>query len=156
MPAPAPLPLATLPPVSNERFKVSELPPVSMSESHVVTSQKPAMEAVKTTSMKNDDMAPRRSFADITARPEFAHDNDYKWLIGELSYVPQKQQWRVRYTSIDDEDRYGGSVTLDASHLMEGFKSGQLVRVEGAMLNADSREPAPMYRVNAISVYTSK
>ena len=156
MPPPAALPLATLPPVSNERFKVSELPPVSMSESHVVTSQKPAMEAVKTTSVKNDDVAPRRSFADITARPEFAHDNDYKWLVGELSYVPQKQQWRVRYTSIDDEDRYGGSVTLDASHLMEGFKAGQLVRVEGAMLSPDSREPAPMYRVNAISVYTSK
>jgi hypothetical protein len=155
LPAPAPLPLATMPPVSNERYKITELPSVPKpTESQVVVSQKPALD-IGTKGMRTDGATvARRSFADITARPEFAHDNDYKWVVGELSYVQQKQQWRVRYTSIDDEDRYGGSVTLDASHLMDGFKSGQLVRVEGAMLNPDSREPAPMFRVNAISVYT--
>jgi len=149
------LPLATLPPVSNERYRSPEWSPAPKSaESHVVVSQKPALDIGTKGMRTSEDTVPRRSFADITARPEFAHDTDYKWLVGELSYVPQKQQWRVRYTSIDDEDRYGGSVTLDAAHQMEGFKSGQLVRVEGAMLNPDSKEPAPMYRVNSISVYT--
>jgi hypothetical protein len=149
-----------LPPASNERYKFEEKLAPHPIDSSLVISQKPSPEALKPATRgvetKQDEPAPRRSFADITARPEFAHDANYKWVVGELSYVPQKKTWRVRYTSIDDEDRYGGSVTLDASHMMEGYKTGQLVRVEGALLDAESHEPAPGYRVNNIEVYASK
>ncbi len=93
----------------------------------------------------------RRSFPDITARPEFAHSTDYSSLTGTLSYIPQKSQWRLRFASIDEEDRYGGSVTLDVGQLMKDYHDGQLVKINGRMVDKDSREPSPHYQVSDVS-----
>src|SRR5207249_2607417 len=50
----------------------------------------------------------RRSFADITANPCFAHAPDYSSLTGELQFVHVRNVWTLRYASVDEEDRYGG------------------------------------------------
>ena len=93
----------------------------------------------------------RRSFPDITARPEFAHAPDYSWLVGELHLIPQKNQWRLRFASIEEEDKYGGGVTLDAGpQMMKECQNGMMVRVEGALADTDAREPSPSYRVRGI------
>ena len=98
------------------------------------------------------DVVARRSFADITARPEFAHASDHSWLVGQLHFIPQKQQWRLRYAPIDEEDRFGGGVTLDCGpQMIKPFSDGQIVRVEGSIVNVDSREPSPLYRLQTIS-----
>jgi len=156
-PPPYPLPMAVLPPVSNERYVIPEKPQVksldSLPDAQIVTSQKPSPEsqqAFPPIGSPKEGTTPRRSYADITARPEFAHAAHYEWLVGELHYSPQKQQWRLRYAAIDEEDRYGGSVTLDANHMMDSFKDGQLARVEGCLQAPDSREPSPAYRVKSI------
>jgi len=144
-----------IPPVTNERY----VPP----EKGIVVAQKPPPdEAAKsgdgfTTSLPVTEhptkavILPRRNYNDITARIEFDHASDHAWLVGTLNYVPQKQQWRLRYTSIDDEDKYGGSVTLDVGpQLMKPFKEGDLVRVSGTVLEPDSHEPSPLYQVKSI------
>ena len=144
IPPPCTLPLTTLPPVSNERY----LPPDKPAQ--IVTADKPKLDE---SLIKPVDMTvmPRRSFPDITARPEFNHTSDYGCLVGELHYAHQKNQWRLRYASIDEEDRYGGSVMLDGGdHMMKECQNGMLVRVQGSMVDADSREPCPTYRVRSI------
>jgi hypothetical protein len=142
-PSPVLLPPASAPAAEpNTSFKL--LPPVTEK-----TEAKPVN--VPPVSGKVDEPPARRSFADITARPEFDHATDYTSLTGELSYLPQKNQWRLRYTSIEDEDRYGGSVTLDAIAQMKGFHSGQLVRVRGEMIDKESRDISPLYRVKEIA-----
>jgi hypothetical protein len=97
-----------------------------------------------------NEATPRRSFADITAKPQFGHAADYAWLTGELWHNSQKDEWRLRFASIDEEDRYGGSVTLDARAELKGYKSGQLVRVDGSLIDPESREIAPKYRVKEV------
>jgi hypothetical protein len=159
LPPPAPAPICCLPPVSNERYIVPEKAVVKAPEPQIIVSQKPNLDVLRTLpaveAEKPEPAMFRRSFPDITARPEFAHAPDYSWLIGELHFSPQKQQWRLRYASIDNEDRYGGSVTLDAAHVMSGFQDGQLVRVEGKLLDQDSKEPSPGFRVKDIQLFTS-
>lgn len=95
---------------------------------------------------------PRRDFADITARPSFRHNDDYTEIVGEIQYLHTRDCWRLRYASVDEEDKYGGSVTLTETGGMSRFKSGQMVRVIGMMANPESREASPEYRVRSIKV----
>jgi len=96
----------------------------------------------------NEDVVKRRSFADITADTRFSHAADYTWMIGRLHYVHGKDQWRLRFASVDEEDRLGGSVTLTGQgHRMTHFKDGQIVRVEGNLIDPDSRDVAPAFRM---------
>jgi hypothetical protein len=157
------------PAVSNERFPRADQPTFTLPEPPAslppATTEKPKSEidqpapaetktepnTVVIPPVGHEVFVPRRSFADITAKPEFGRAPDYSWLTGELSYLPQKQQWRLRFAAIDEEDKYGGSVTLDARIELQSYQSGQLVRVEGAMLDPESREVAPKYRVKEIS-----
>jgi hypothetical protein len=101
-----------------------------------------------------EEGVPRRSFADVTANPGFGHAPDYSWLTGELQYVHVRNSWRVRYASVDEEDRYGGSVTLAETGSMGDHKDGQMVRVEGHLLDPESRDPSPTYRVRNIQQLT--
>jgi hypothetical protein len=92
----------------------------------------------------------RRSFADISADPCLAHTPDYTGLTGELYYLKAQQCWTVRFASVDEEDRYGGSVTLTDLGTMAEFQSGQMVRVEGHMADLESHEPCPKFQVQSI------
>lgn len=98
------------------------------------------------------DVNQRRSYADITADTRFAHASDYSWLVGKLQYIHGKDQWRVRFASVDEEDRLGGSVTLQGMMRdVENLKDGTMVRVEGILTNAESRAISPNYRVTTIT-----
>jgi hypothetical protein len=87
------------------------------------------------------------------SRASFAHASDYSWVSGELDYVYSKKAWRVRYATLDEEDRYGGSVLLasEDESLLQRFKPGQMVRVEGHLVKPDAREGSPLYRIDSIS-----
>jgi hypothetical protein len=98
--------------------------------------------------LKHDTPAPRRSFADITAKPGYAHAPDYSWIAGELQYLHSRKVWRLRYASVDEEDRYGGGMTLIEAGPMTEFKEGQMVRVEGQLADVTSHESE--YRVKHI------
>jgi hypothetical protein len=97
-------------------------------------------------------MLPRRTFTDTTAHPRFAHDPHYHWLIGTLDYSKLQDAWVLRYASVEEEDRYGGSVTLVNPAGMEKFKSGPLVRVEGSLKNADTQELRPPFLVDSLRI----
>jgi hypothetical protein len=85
-------------------------------------------------------------------RPRFAHDPKYHWLVGTLDYSRIQQAWILRYVSFEEEDRYGGCVTLVAPSRTMTFKPGQIVRVEGALIDPDSQQLRPAFQVQKIRV----
>jgi hypothetical protein len=88
------------------------------------------------------DVVPRRTFADITASPLYDHSPDYGWLQGELQLVHVRNCWRLRYASVDEEDRYGGAVTIANPNNLGQFKDRQIVRVSGHLVDPESNNSA--------------
>jgi hypothetical protein len=80
--------------------------------------------------------------------PKYYNSPDYSILFGVLDFNARRGIWRLRYADAGDEDRYGGCVTLDGvGRQMDGYASGQFVRVEGALSDAESKAINPAYRV---------
>ncbi len=86
------------------------------------------------------------------AATEAGHAPDYAWLVGELQYLQTRHAWRLRYARPGDADRYGGTVTLTGEALPAGCASGQVVRVEGHLVNPDADGPPPAYWVSRLNV----
>jgi hypothetical protein len=95
-----------------------------------------------------DEMLRRRSYADITAKACFSHAPDYTWVQGELVYLHSHNCWRIRYASVDEDDKYGGGINLVETGPMENFKDGQCVRVQGHPADPENKESE--YRVTSI------
>ncbi|HKI30370.1 MAG TPA: hypothetical protein VKA46_00665 [Gemmataceae bacterium] len=85
-----------------------------------------------------------------TQATAYGHAPDYRWLTGELRYSPARGAWCLRYAPEDEEDRHGGSVTLVGAGAMTGLQPGEAVRVEGEMIDPETREPSPPYRVHGL------
>jgi hypothetical protein len=85
----------------------------------------------------------------------YGHDQNYHWLIGTLDYSQIQEAWVLRYASWEEEDRYGGCVSLVASRRGIAFKRGQTVRVEGALIDPNSQQLRPAYEVRKIRVVGS-
>lgn len=90
------------------------------------------------------------SAAEAALKP--AHAADYSWLTGELEHLLARNVWRLRYAPFDQEDRHGGTVVLIGEALPVDCKSGQIVHVEGQLVNPDSDEPRPTYWVRSFRV----
>ncbi|MFO0807375.1 MAG: hypothetical protein U0746_01990 [Gemmataceae bacterium] len=108
----------------------------------------PAKARGETTSMRVPTPLPT-----ITTGPTggYQHSPDYTSLVGELHYNVRQNSWRLRYADVGDEDRYGGSVTLDGmGRLMQNYKTGQKVRIEGTLIDPESRDVSPAFRVRDI------
>lgn len=78
---------------------------------------------------------------------EFGRAPDYTWLQGELLFSSVRGVWRLRYAAADDEDPYGGSVTLVHVDANLCLQAGQHVRVRGKLINPRTTEPSPYYHV---------
>ena len=124
--------------------EVENIPTVTKSTDSETT---PAGYAVPMTGGK-EEMVHRRSYSDITAKPCFAHAPDYTWVQGELVRLHSHNCWRIRYASVDEEDKYGGGINLIETGPMDNFQDGQLVRIEGRPSDPDNKESE--YRVNSI------
>jgi len=83
------------------------------------------------------------------------HAADYSRLTGQLSYVhADGGLWVLRYSPLSDEDRNGGSVVLARDHMMNSYREGDLVSVEGQVISqkGSARLGGPLYRVQTISL----
>lgn len=93
---------------------------------------------------------PRRDHKDITAHPCMDHANDYSWLVGQVTYSRLSKGWTLRYASLEDDDPYGGSVTLTGNRQIEDLKDGQIVRVKGRLRDPQARTRDNYYIVDSI------
>ena len=84
------------------------------------------------------------------AKVEYGRAPNYEWLQGELIYSSVRGVWRLRYAASDDDDAYGGSVTLLAVSPTFALEAGQRVRVKGSLINPRSTDPSPYYHVRQL------
>jgi hypothetical protein len=82
----------------------------------------------------------------------FGHAPDYSWVTGELEHIRARNVWRLRYAPADQEDRFGGTVLLVGDGLPAERKNGQIVRVEGQLVNPETTEARPPYWVRSFQV----
>jgi hypothetical protein len=100
--------------------------------------------------------APAAAMTSSATAPPYYNSPDYSILFGTLDYNRRTGVWRLRYADAGDEDRYGGCVTLDGiGRQMQDFASGQTVRVEGALVDAESKDVSPSYRVKDMRPVTT-
>jgi hypothetical protein len=102
-----------------------------------------------------DPTPKRRSFTDTTADPSFAHAENYSWIKGrvECLHVRGEKVYRLRYASVDEEDKYGGAVNLTELGRAHDLKGGELVRIEGDVAEPDAHDTGSVryrYRVRNI------
>lgn len=88
--------------------------------------------------------------APVTER--FGHDPKYRWLVGTLDYSQIQRAWLLRYMSYEEDDRYGGCVTLVGVPPATALKKGKTMRVEGLLIDPDSRQLRPAFQVENIRV----
>jgi hypothetical protein len=99
------------------------------------------------------ETAPRRkSFVDLTASPCFGHAPDYAWLSGQVEHSRILGAWRLRYASVDESDRFGGSVTLVENSQAGYLRDGDYVRVEGHLVDPSSTDHSPAYNIEAFKI----
>jgi hypothetical protein len=152
---------------ASEKKMPDELPPTTLTASPVKPAEsklaeeklvdhqeaQPAAYAIPVTGAK-EDFARRRSYADITAKPCFSHSPDYSWVQGELQYLHTRNAWRIRYASVDEEDNFGGGMTLVETGPMDHYKDGQLVRIEGRPDHPDAKDAS--FCVRSIQVLNNQ
>jgi hypothetical protein len=81
---------------------------------------------------------------------------DHSWITGQLFYVhADGGRWVLRYTSVGEQDKYGGSVVLAPGVDMKNYREGDLVSVNGKVLS-DARTSAhlhgALYQATSISL----
>jgi hypothetical protein len=108
--------------------------------------------AYKPDVVRPPDAARRRGYVDLTIQPWFGCADDHSWLSGQLMYVPATDAWRLHYASVDDNDPYGGTVTLVGGQELHGLKDDEYVRVSGCPVDPDRREADAPYRVTSYQV----
>jgi hypothetical protein len=87
----------------------------------------------------------RKTYTDLTAAPCFAHAPDYSWVIGQAEYSSISKQWRLRYASVDEFDRYGGHLVLIENQFVRNLRDGMHVHVHGHIVNPESAGTDPTY-----------
>lgn len=83
----------------------------------------------------------------------FGYDADnYSWLRGIIEFDPKRKVWHLTYSqSPDDNDQFGGEVTLKNPEHFRFLRSGQAVSVEGEFDSAQrDRLGKPVYEATQI------
>lgn len=99
--------------------------------------------------------APKMVEAPKPAPPKMDHAADYSWIQGKLEYAHiEGGAWILRYAGLDQSDKYGGHVVLSRSAKMANYREGDMVRVEGEIVNDRSSIflRGPLYRVYGSSM----
>ncbi len=85
-----------------------------------------------------------------TVKDKFGYDAEgYSWLKGVIEFNPKLQIWHLTYSqNPDDNDQYGGEVTLKNTAHFKYLRSGETVRVEGQFdAQQADRLGKPLYEV---------
>ncbi|HWG42228.1 MAG TPA: hypothetical protein VN688_05530, partial [Gemmataceae bacterium] len=80
---------------------------------------------------------------------------DYSWVTGQLFYVhADGGLWVLRYAPLSQEDANGGSVVLARDRQMDSYREGDLVKVQGEILNQKGSIflGGPLYRTQSIQL----
>lgn len=144
-----------LPPAGSSKDKPAVPPVTDYQQSVTSVSDYPAANALASTertSTGSSSKATTPADAQVPDGPRFGHDANYHCLVGTLDYSRIQDAWVLRYVSYEEDDRYGGCVTLVAPGRGTALKRGQTVRVEGALIDPESQQLRPAFQVRDIRV----
>lgn len=79
-----------------------------------------------------------------------AHHSEYHWLVGVLEHGPEVGTLSVRYASSHEADRYGGQLVLVAPSPILGYRIGQMVRVQGHVVQDQLRTEYQVERIETL------
>jgi hypothetical protein len=120
------------------------LPPIQMDATPVVAAE------AQSPMPRAEPGLSRRSFVDPTAAPCFGHAPDYSWITGQVEFCHITKEWRLRYTSVDEVDQYGGRIVLVENHHVSLLRDGQYVKLHGHLVNQDAVANGPIsYRIES-------
>jgi hypothetical protein len=122
-------------PAAEEQVTIQTVAPP---EATVVTVQRPNFQVTR----KNED--------------KVGHDENYAWITGQLFYVhADGGKWVLRYSHVDEVDKFGGSVVLAPTVEMRNYREGDVVCVYGQVMDegrATRSLGGASYRVSSISM----
>jgi hypothetical protein len=119
-------------------------------------SPSPSMFTTPTRFPRTEPEPGRRSFVDLSAAPCFAHAPDYSWIVGQVEYSCVTKEWRLRYASVDEVDRFGGRVILIENHQVSYMVDGIYVQARGHLVNPKDNGSGPAYyRVESFQTVTN-
>ncbi len=153
----SPAPLLPAKPISVEakipaQALATKVEPAVAEQPALVIPQPAAAVSVKSEIGANPNLKPGvREIVRDNVPKTYAHADDYTWVMGELEYQNTKKIWRVRFARYDENDKFGGSFTLvDCEDKMEKFQSGDMVKVDGFLVDSESRQASPDYKATDI------
>jgi hypothetical protein len=146
----APVMVQGEPPVGGEAVAAPQVVVVQSSPAQLSFEPAPAQAEARIVFPRAEPTASRKSFVDLTASPCFAHAPDYNWIIGQVEYSRIAKEWRLRYASVDETDRFGGRVVLIENHHVTLLHDGQYVHVRGHLVDPEVPTGAPAnYRIES-------
>jgi hypothetical protein len=86
-------------------------------------------------------------------KDRLGHEADHTWLVGQLYRLGN--MWVMRYAVAEEKDRHGGNVLLTTATDMQNFREGDLVSVQGQVINGGRHSeqiPCPVYRATEVSL----
>lgn len=100
------------------------------------------------TQVRSNTVTPIRA-----TKPRFGYDADsYSWLRGIIEFEPKHRIWHLTYSQFpDDDDQFGGEVTLKNPQDFKYLRSGQAIEVVGEFDPIErDRLGKPVYEVSEI------
>jgi hypothetical protein len=94
----------------------------------------------------------------VAARPgdqwhgaAFQREGNVVTMVGRLEYLYVRDIWRFHYESNGVGDPFGGSVTIPPSYLPTKFPPGQLVRIEGQIVDKDGSRRLQLWNIQEVA-----
>jgi hypothetical protein len=80
------------------------------------------------------------------------HAENYDWICGQVQHSRLAGGWVLRYSSLGDDDAFGGSVVLVENGDLDHLTDGQFVVVRGHLSNPEGKNTPHAFRVDAFRV----
>jgi hypothetical protein len=127
-----------------------DLSVLATSQSPVASIYGPGVEVVPSQGGETSPSAAREPVDAKKNEPiSMGQANNYQILVGQVYQF--RRMWKLRFTAVESDDKYGGSFTLVGDNL-DHLKDGQIVRVEGSVLPSHDRTSGAQYQVNRLTI----
>jgi hypothetical protein len=118
----------------------------------IFVNEPPTAEPAQEAGPERPNMPIRKEF-----QKKIGCSDDYTWITGQLFRLHVDGGiWVVRYATLDQVDRFGGSVVLAPAVNMKNYREGDLVCITGEILNqgrANRYAGGPLFRVDHIDLF---
>jgi len=155
------IPITSVPPAdvnpNGTRQQFQEIVPMASSSSYVPRPNETTQQAPKPNPPVHlppslpagDPSKKEQTIALKSVHIKYGHGENFTTVTGQLQAY--RKTYRLRYASIEQEDRYGGVVTLEGADLSK-LRDGQHARIQGVLVPPTERNGPAMYRVQSIEI----